>query len=272
MTKKEKLQSIIRPEVRERLLDVTESHNPNHRNIQDSAGKSFIGQVQSRLKKYEALYGALVRTFGPVKLSRSFKEQLASLFAAYSSDHVILNIGSGPDHLSAREDVINMDIFPFKNVDVLADATDMPIVDKSVDLIICVAMLEHVPKPQAVIHECMRVLRPGGLMISYLPFIQPGHAAPDDYLRWAPAGVLLMPDGFEVVKTGIGAGPTSGFLWVFEEWVAMLLSLGSRRIHDIILLLIMPVLSPLKLLDICMERLPNADKIASGFYVVARKR
>jgi SAM-dependent methyltransferase len=272
MTKKKKIETIIRSGAERQFLSNNSMPDGHERKTDELAGKSLIGRIQSFLKKNGAVYHFLVVFFGPVLLSRAYKRQLSSLLAVYSEKHIILNIGSGPNRQAGRDDIINVDVFPFKAVDVIADATGLPILDDTVDLIVCQAMLEHIPKPREVICESLRVLRSGGLMFSYLPFIQPEHASPDDYCRWAPAGISLMHEGFDIVQTGIGAGPTSGLLWVFEEWLALMLSLGNRRVHDVALLVIMVVLSPVKLLDLWMERLPNADKIASGFYVVARKR
>jgi hypothetical protein len=63
----------------------------------------------------------------------------------------------------------------------------------------------------------------------------------------------------------------SGFLWVFQEWVSILISFGSSLLKDVAFILVMLVTFPLKYLDLLLERHPGADKIASGFYIHAKK-
>jgi hypothetical protein len=60
-------------------------------------------------------------------------------------------------------------------------------------------------------------------------------------------------------------------LWVFQEWLALVLSLGITPLYRL-LLPVMWLLSPLKFLDILLVRHPMALVIASGFIVEARRK
>jgi SAM-dependent methyltransferase len=51
-------------------------------------------------------------------------------------------------------------------------AESMPLEDSSVDVVIMDEVLEHVRDPPAVVAECERVLRPGGLVIARFPSIK----------------------------------------------------------------------------------------------------
>ena len=99
----------------------------------------------------------------------------------------------------------------------------------------------------------------------------PFHAAPHDYQRRTLPGVKRLFRQFSKIEAGIGAGPTSGMLWVLQEWVSILLSFGSRRLHDIVFMLLMLITFPLKYIDVLITKFPDSEKIASGFYVMARK-
>ena len=131
-------------------------------------------------------------------------------------------------------------------------------------------MLEHVTDPQAHVAEMRRVLAPGGRVVCFMPFMAPFHASPHDYQRLTHAGLETLFKDFEVLSVRVGAGPTSSLLWVLQEWLALVLSLGSRRLYRLLVPL-MWLLSPLKVLDLVLARHPEARVVASAFVVEARK-
>jgi len=236
-----------------------------------TAGVSVLGKIQNILKQYGSLYYYIINIFAPVFPCKKFRNIVTEQIATHGSEAVILNLGSGPQILKGRNDIINVDIFAFNGVDIMADATDLPIEDDSVDLVISVAMLEHVSCPIVVVDEILRVLKPAGKVLAYVPFMVPFHAAPHDFHRWSKPGLIHLFREYEVLEVGVGAGPTSGMLYVQLEWIAMILSFGSKTVHDLLFLMFMIVCSPIKLLDIFLIKHPNAEKIASGFYILARK-
>ena len=236
-----------------------------------SAGKGFTAALQGLLKTWPGVYQFLVDAFSPVLVSRSMGGCQGTLLGRHGPDHVLINLGSGPLGLPDRPDMINVDISAFACVDVCADAVDLPFPDDCVDCLVNLAMLEHVPHPEAVISEMRRILKPGGEFFCYLPFCQPLHAAPYDFTRWTQDGVKGMFADFQITETGIGAGPTSGWLWVTVEWLSMLLSFGNATAKDFLALGLMLLLFPVKHLDRLLERHPSAGRIASGFYIVGTK-
>ena len=241
------------------------------RTPKETAGGTLLGRIQNLFKSNGRLYYFLLSVFGPVILTPVFRGHLREQLARHGEESVILNLGSGPQILQNRNDIINVDIFAFENVDIISYADNLPIDDNSVDLIINIALMEHVPEPGKVVNEMRRVLRPGGTLLCYLPFIVPFHAAPNDFHRWTIPGLRVLFRKFGRVDIGVGVGPTSGMLYVLQEWLAMLLSFGSKALHDLLFLLFMILTSPLKLLDLVLTRHPNAEKIASGFFVIAEK-
>jgi ubiquinone/menaquinone biosynthesis C-methylase UbiE len=51
----------------------------------------------------------------------------------------------------------------------------MPLADASFSLVVCKALLEHVRYPYVAIQELGRVVKPGGMLIGDLAFLQPYH-------------------------------------------------------------------------------------------------
>jgi len=271
LSKEEKIKAILQPGQKYTIQNRTFCFLDCGQFPQSTSGHGLLGRIQNLLKKYGKLYYTLLHFFKPVLFSRSARWKIKELLTDYGEGHVILNLGSGPLRLAGRKDIINVDIFFFDQVDIVSDASDLMIKDESVDLIINFAMLEHVSDPVKVTDEIHRVLRKRGRIFCFLPFMQPYHAAPDDFYRWTISGIKILFSNFNDVEVFIGAGPTSGLLWVFQEWFAILCSFGNKTVHDIIFLFLMVVTVPIKLLDIFLERLPNAENIASAFFVIAKK-
>lgn len=109
-----------------------------------------------------------------------------------------LNIGKG-DRIDYRNDWMIplvkkidykiLDIAPVYNADIVGDIHDLPLPDNSVDGIICYAVLEHVHNPIKAMEELYRVLKPGGKLFVYVPFLFYCHSHGDghdygDYWRF----------------------------------------------------------------------------------------
>ena len=193
----------------------------------------------------------------------------APLFAEIDpSTHFIIDYGSGPIRL--HPDVINVDITPYRGVDLVVGGTPLPLRDGCADAIVSVAVLEHVGDPFNVVAEFERLLKPGGSVHAYVPFMQGVHAAPDDFQRWTPHGLEKLFDRFDDRRVVVAAGPTSALVWMLQEWFAIAFSFGSRALYRL-LYVIGFVFSPLKFLDAALRHHPMASNIASGYLLTARK-
>jgi SAM-dependent methyltransferase len=181
---------------------------------------------------------------------------------------LVCDLGSGTNSYDDR--VVCVDGYPYDNVHVVCDLAALPFEDGSIDGIISEAVLEHVPDPAAHVAEIRRVLRPGGRVLCYFPFIVGFHASPHDYTRLTLPGLRHLFEGFEIASARVAGGPTSGLLWTLQEWLAIAGSFGSERLYRV-LVPVTWVLSPLKYLDVVLIRHPAAHVIASGFTIEARK-
>lgn len=60
----------------------------------------------------------------------------------------------------------------------------LPLEDESVDTVILSDVLEHIYKPEFLLREIHRILRPQGALLLNVPFIYPEHEKPYDYFRY----------------------------------------------------------------------------------------
>jgi len=64
------------------------------------------------------------------------------------------------------------------------DGTSFPLAANSYAGVLCSQVLEHSFRPEQLLHECHRVLRPGGALLLTIPFLWPEHEQPWDAQRF----------------------------------------------------------------------------------------
>jgi SAM-dependent methyltransferase len=232
---------------------------------QDSIGDS-LDRLKNVLKRFSRTYNFFIAVISPVYPTRDLQKFLKS--KNFDSE-VVINLGSGSSNVHPR--VVNFDLFEYESVDVLSSIDSLPLADNSIDAILNIAVLEHVKNPEKVVSEFFRVLRPGGEAFCFVPFIQGFHASPWDFQRFTSSGLRELFKDFEIVKLK-PIGPTSGLLWVFQEWFAIAFSFGSKKIHFFLWLLAVVTTWPIKFLDFFFQKNKMSENIASGFVVVASKK
>jgi SAM-dependent methyltransferase len=236
--------------------------------IDDGVVSDPLDRLKSRLKKFGKIYNFLIDVISPVyPLATIDRKRIVKL--ANSTEDIIVNLGSGSSDFGPR--VINLDILPYSSVDIVSSIDCLPFEDSSIDQIINIAVLEHVPNPIEVVAEFYRVLKPDGKLYCFVPFIQGFHASPWDFQRYTKPGLMTLFSQFEIVSIKSG-GPTSGLLWTLQEWLAITLSFGSKKLHMVIWLFVMLLTWPLKYLDFFLRHHPLAENISSGFSVEAVKK
>lgn len=102
-------------------------------------------------------------------------------------DRTVLDVGAGPREFAqafrdAGSHYVPLDHDPavasVRDGGVVGDALRLPLADGSVDVVFSSNMWEHVPHPEAVADELLRVTRPGGVVfLSYTNWLSPwgGH-------------------------------------------------------------------------------------------------
>jgi SAM-dependent methyltransferase len=232
----------------------------------EDIGDSF-DRVKYSVKKYNKIYDFLIRVFSPVYVDK-YSDKFIKKYCS-GKDLIVLNLGSGNSNLSGN--VSNVDLFNYPNVNLVCDIENLPLKDNSCDAILNIAVLEHVKNPEKIVAEIYRVLKKGGLVFSFFPFIQGYHASPFDFSRRTVEGIKYLYKDFESVEVKVAGGPASGFLWIFQEFLALVLSFGIKKIHNLVLIFLMLITFPVKYLDIVLRHFPAAENISSGFYYIGKK-
>jgi SAM-dependent methyltransferase len=227
----------------------------------------FINKLKTTLKKIPWLYSFLFYFIAPAIF---LGKQPKDLFKYVPSGALVLEIGSGNRRL--HPEIVNVDIYPWETVDVLADAHDLPFADNSVDGIIFAWVLEHMKDPVLVANGILRVLKPGGVLYLSTNFITPYHPSPKDYYRWTADGLRALFKDFEMLEIKPDVGPTCALLSVFQEWVALALSFGNKFVKDLMWMTMVVLTSPFKIIDYLLIHHPAAETITAGFSFIARKK
>lgn len=124
--------------------------------------------------------------------------------------------------------------------DLLCDAHALPLTDNCIDAVYASAVYEHLAYPMLAAQEARRVLKPGGLHLGSMSFLEPWHD--ESYAHMTPNGVYAML---------VSAGLRPLAIWPEQAWPGFvsLLMMGNKATR------------PLKLLG----RLMNA------YYLLPRK-
>ena len=104
-------------------------------------------------------------------------------------------------------------------IDVQADVHQLPFGECAFDSVVSIAVLEHTKYAWEVAREFHRVLKPEGIAVVAIPFLQPRHGAPEDYVRFTDTGIRALMEwgGFDVID--VQPVHTLGYTaeWVLRE-------------------------------------------------------
>ena len=182
---------------------------------------NFLDKIKYKFKKYDRLYSFLTKVISPVYSHKNLIKKIVG------KADIQLNIGSGNTLLG--KNIINCDYFSYDNTDVVLDATILPFKTGSVESIINIAVLEHVPKPDKVVKEMHRVLRNNGEILSIVPFIVPFHASPGDYQRFTISGLRFLHSQFREIAQEYIAVLCLLFYGCYKIFFQLFFLLGMRN-------------------------------------------
>lgn len=191
-----------------------------------------------------------------------------SIFAGLPEGALCLSVGGGPTRVHPA--LVNVNIGLFPNVDIVADAYELPYADGAVDAVHCEAVLEHLEFPETAVREMYRVLRPEGEIFAATPFLQAFHGYPDHYQNFTLTGHVRLFErvGFSVLSAGTCVGPNFAARDLAANYFRKLL---PGRVGKITSALWSMVTLPLLYLDRSANRQARSVDIASTTYVHAVK-
>jgi SAM-dependent methyltransferase len=219
------------------------------------------GALRSLLRSLEGAVGDL-RT-------AESQQAFAAIFEDLPENALCLSVGGGP--VRVHPALVNLNIGPFANVDVVADAYELPYADGSVDAVHCEAVLEHLEFPEEAVREMHRALRAGGKAFAATPFLQPFHGYPDHYQNFTATGHrrLFERAGFEVVAAGTCVGPTFALRDLAINYLRNVVPGGriGKLVSRMFALLTLPLLG----LDRWANGRPRSADLASTTYLGLKK-
>lgn len=117
-----------------------------------------------------------------------------------------LDCGAGQRDFTS-EHLVQIDIAPCPNVDILCDAQALPFVDSCFDLVMSFSALEHIANPFLATAEIKRVLKPGGIIYVDAPQIVAEHGYPSHFFNMTRFGLRKLFEGMTLEAHSV---PTSG--------------------------------------------------------------
>lgn len=164
-------------------------------------------------------------------------------------------------------------------VQVFGDGGRLPFRDGSVDTVLSTEVLEHVPRPEVLVREMARVVKPGGKVLVTVPFIQPLHELPSDYFRFTPSSLraFALDAGLEVLSITPRGNFASANGAMLSQWLLRWVGASKYQSDGSVILsrwrsvLVLPFTALIQVLFHVASKLSDDTTVCQGYAVVARK-
>jgi len=166
-----------------------------------------------------------------------------------STEYIGVDIkSSGHNHINSK-------------VDFFYDGKMLPFPDRYFDSIVCFEVLEHVFNVDEILHEFMRVLKPGGKVLITVPFVWEEHEIPFDFARYSSYGMmhLLKKNLFQVIRADKSSGY---FLTLCQLFINFIFNNLMPEFRPLRILLKLILIFPFNFLSISLSLfMPRNDKL-----------
>ncbi|MFD1163093.1 class I SAM-dependent methyltransferase [Hwangdonia seohaensis] len=151
------------------------------------------------------------------------------------------------------------------------DAIKMPFEDNSFHCAFGTEVLEHCPKPEVILKETYRVLKPGGTFFFTVPFLWPLHEVPNDAYRYTPFSLErhLKNSGFKDIQIQATGGWHAAMAQMLGLWVKR--SGISRKKRKWISFVLKPIIKGLINKDQPEKVVFKEEQMITGLYGFAKK-
>ena len=213
-------------------------------------------------------------------IPKNEKQNIKKLVFGFDEKNRVLDVGSGISkgpgrwlwYPTTELNVTRVDLVEGLNVDLVADATDLPLPDESYDAVVLQSVIEHVEDLNALLSEAVRVLRKGGIIYIEMPFLQGVHGDPNDYWRMTQTGLNQKIEGLQVEKisSGVSGGPIGTMTWLFCDYLSNLTPINP--INVLIRFITRWLLAPLRYIDILTYHTKASKRLACENYFIGAKK
>lgn len=231
--------------------------------------KEYAQVDNKQLKTKKSLKTKLINLLSNDYRSHKSVKAFQNTIAQQDEKALCLSIGGGP----ARQhpNLINLNIGHFANVDLVADAYELPYADNSIDAIFCEAVLEHLEFPEKAVLEIHRTLKKDGQAYIVSPFMVLFHAYPNHFQNFTLIGhqKLFERGGFSIISAGTCVGPTVALTVLISKYFQYYFPKGVSHLLRLFAIGTGLLLRPL---DRIINKNPDSHIIASTTYVHIRKQ
>lgn len=218
----------------------------------------------------ETLTARLVRLVRKVVSSEyEPRNQISEFLHELDKKEIVAECGSGNRRLA--ENVVNLDLQPFDNVDLITDIRQLPFSNESLGIVILDTVLEHVEDPRECVSEAHRVLKTGGKVLCVTPFIFPYHAYPRHYWNFSEDGLRYLFRNFSHCSIETNMGPTSALINLVSEYFALAFSNKNPISYLILKGMALVPFFLLKYLDRIWHGSEKSKRIAMCLFTLAEK-
>lgn len=152
------------------------------------------------------------------------------------------------------------------------DGITMPFGNEQFDTAFGTEVLEHCPKPEIILNEVNRVLKPSGLFFFTVPFLWPLHEVPHDEYRYTPFSLkrLLEEAGFINIEIKATGGWHASMAQMLGLWVRR--SSLTEKKKKYLSIILKPVIKKLLKWDKMKEVDFKESQMITGLYGIACKK
>jgi SAM-dependent methyltransferase len=182
-----------------------------------------------------------------------------------------LVIGSGDAELELQADceLVYSDVAIGRLTQLVCDAHDIPFPEDYFDVVIVVAVLEHVVDPYRCADEIHRVLKPRGFVYSITPFMQQVHLGCFVFTRFTHLGHRRLFRRFSEERSGVGNAQGMVLAWSIERFFSGFG--GKPKLHKYLRSLARFAAFPFLAYDRTLAGKASAYDSASAYYFFGRK-